>query len=116
MRLKNNKQKELRTFILGSFFLPHRDLCLPLFGEGFFFVSYLKGQDILRLAVQDQAQFIDGGRGNGLPVGHTAERIAADTIVVDQGIFRDTSLFHCLPKVIVADHMDTSDNPILCYM
>lgn len=66
--------------------------------------------------MQDQAQFIDRGRGDGFPVGHTAERIAADAIVVDQGIFRDASLFHCLPKVIVADHMDTSDNLILCYM
>ena len=66
--------------------------------------------------MQDQAQLVDRGRGNGLPVGHTAECIAADAIVVDQGIFRDASFFHCLPKVIVADHMDTSDNPILCYM
>ena len=66
--------------------------------------------------MQDQAQLIDRGRGDGLPVGHTAERIAADAIVVDQGIFRDAPFFHCLPKVIVADHMDTSDNLILCYM
>lgn len=66
--------------------------------------------------MQDQAQFIDGGRGNGFPVRHTAECIAADAIVVDQGIFCDASFFHCFPKVIVADHMDTSDNLILCYM
>lgn len=66
--------------------------------------------------MQDQAQFVDGGSCDRLPVRHTAERIAADTIVVDQGIFCDASLFHCLPKVIVADHMDTSDTPILCYM
>ena len=116
MRLKNNKQKELRTFILGSFFLPHRDLCLPLFGEGFFFFCDLKRQYILRLTVQDQAKLIDRGRGNGFPVRHTAERVAADAIVVDQGIFCDASFFHCLPKVIVADHVDTSDNSILCYM
>ena len=49
-------------------------------------------------------------------MGHTAECIAADAIVVDQGIFCDASFFHCFPKVIVADHMDTSDNLILCYM
>lgn len=66
--------------------------------------------------MQDQAQFIDCGCGNGLPVGHTAERVAADAVMVDQGIFCDASFFHCFPKVIVADHMDTSDNSILCYM
>lgn len=66
--------------------------------------------------MQDQAKFIYCGRGNRFPVGHTAERVAADAVMVDQGIFCDASFFHCLPKAIVADHMDTSDNSILCYM
>lgn len=66
--------------------------------------------------MQDQAKFIDRGRGDGLPVRHTAERVAADPVVIDQGIFCDASFFHCIPKIIVADHMDTSDNLILCYM
>lgn len=65
--------------------------------------------------MQDQAQVIDCGCGNRLPVRHTAERITADAVVVDQGIFGDASFFHCLPKVIIADHMDASDTIILIY-
>ena len=49
-------------------------------------------------------------------MGHTAERIAADTVMVDQGIFCDASFAHCLPTLFVADHVDTSDTSILIYM
>lgn len=66
--------------------------------------------------MQDQTQLINRRRGNLFPMRHSAECIAADAIMVDQGIFCDTSFFHCLPTVIVADHVDTSDNSILCYM
>lgn len=66
--------------------------------------------------MKDQAQLINCGCGDRLPVRHAAERIAADAVVVDQGIFRDASFFHCFPTVIVADHLDTSAIIILSYM
>lgn len=55
--------------------------------------------------MQYHAQFIDCGCSDRLPMSHTAESIAAHTIVVDQGIFGDASVFHCFPTVIVANHM-----------
>lgn len=66
--------------------------------------------------MQDQAQFIYRGRGNRFPMRHTAERVAADAIVVDQGIFCDASLFHCFPAVIIVNHRNPSDTFIVCYM
>ncbi len=65
--------------------------------------------------MQDQAQFVDCGGSDRFPMGHSAERIAADAIVVNQGVFCNASFFHCIPTITVADHMDTSDNSIVCY-
>lgn len=54
--------------------------------------------------MQDHTQVIDCGCGDGFPVSHTAKSIAADAVVVYEGVFCYAFFFHCLPKVIVVDH------------
>lgn len=60
--------------------------------------------------MQNQAQLIDGRSGNGFSMCHAAEGIAADAVMVYQGIFGYSPFIHCFPTVVIVNHRNPPSN------
>lgn len=62
-------------------------------------------QNVLHPAVQNFAQGVQGGGGNGLAVLHAVEGVGGDPLLENELIFRDPFLIERLIEGFVADHI-----------
>lgn len=62
-------------------------------------------QNVLHPAVQNFAQRVQGGGGDGLAVLHAVERVGVHPLFEDQVVFGDIFLKKCLIKGTITDHV-----------